>query len=319
MKTLLLTGITGFVGTALTRHLYQQGHTLIVVVRSFNDSLTNSIQQIQIDDLLPNTDWGTAFNDVDTIIHLAARVHVMRDTAANPLNEFRRTNTAATLNLAQQAAAAGVHRFIYLSSIKVNGEHTTNKPFTPKSTTIPTDPYGLSKYEAEQGLMEIAQRTAMEVVIIRPPLVYGEGVKGNFAQLMNWLHKGIPLPLGAIHNQRSLVALPNLIDLITTCIDHPAAANQAFLVSDGKDLSTTGLLKHLAQALDKPARLLPVPQTCLETGLNLLGKQAIAQRLCGNLQIDIRHTCETLNWEPPVSVDDALQQTTQAWLKQQDK
>ena len=338
--TILLTGSTGFVGSALTQSLHQQGHALTAAVRRITDSIPPSIQQIFIDDLLPGTDWTPALNDVDTIIHLAARVHVMHDTASDPLTEFRRTNTAATLNLAQQAAAAGVRRFIFLSSIKVNGESTApGQSFTANDTLTPLapcgrgaggsdrhtsgrgagsegiDPYGQSKQEAEQGLTEIAQQTGLEVVIIRPPLVYGAGVKGNFRSMMQWIHKGIPLPLGNIHNQRSLVALPNLIDLITTCIDHPAAANQTFLISDGEDLSTTELLQRLSKALGKPARLLPIPQTWMETGLTLLGKRAIAQRLCGNLQVDISKTRNLLGWTPPVSVDEALRQTAEPYLQ----
>lgn len=346
--TILLTGATGFVGSAITQHLHQQSPSLIAAVRHVTDSLPSSIQQISIGDLLPNTDWTLALHNVDTIIHLAARVHVMHDTAIAPLTEFRRTNTAATLNLAQQAATAGVRRLIYLSSIKVNGEATTlGQPFTAEETppNLPLsgegqetaslhsspdkgrpgrvsskgatlDPYAQSKQEAEQGLREIAEKTGLEIVIIRPPLVYGAGVKGNFLQMMNWLHKGIPLPLGNIHNQRSLVALPNLIDLITTCIDHPAAANQTFLVSDGEDLSTTELLQRLSHALGKPARLLPIPQSWLETTLTLLGKRSIAQRLCGNLQVDISKTRDLLSWTPPISVDEALHQTAQTYLQQ---
>ena len=314
MKTLLLTGATGFVGSALTQHLHQQGYSLTATVRHVTNNLLPSIQQTPIGDLLPNTDWTLALKNVDTVIHLAARVHVMNDTAADPLEAFRRTNTAATLNLAQQAARSGGRRFIYLSSIKVNGESTKNKPFIAEDNYIPTDFYGLSKYEAEQGLREIAKQTGMEVVIIRPPLVYGEDVKGNFQSMMQWIHKGIPLPLGGIHNQRSLVALDNLIDLITLCIDHPAAANQTFLVSDGEDLSTTDLLHRLGSAVNKPARLLPVPQVMLTTALHLLGKEAIAQRLCGNLQVDISKTRDLLGWQPIIRVDEALQKTAQAWL-----
>lgn len=314
---ILLTGATGFVGSALTQQLHQQqGHTLIATVRHITNNLPPEVWQLPTGELLPNTDWTGAFNDVDTIIHLAARVHVMNDTATDPLAEFRRTNTAATLNLAQQAATAGVRRFVYLSSIKVNGECTISKPFTPQSNNIPTDPYGLSKYEAEQGLMEIAQQTGIEVVIIRPPLVYGTGVKGNFLQLINWLQKGIPLPLGAIHNQRSLVALDNLVDLIITCIDHPAAANQTFLVSDGEDLSTTELLQRMGTALGKPARLVPVSKNILTTGLKLIGKGDIAQRLCGNLQVDISKTKQLLNWIPPVTIEQALKETAQAYLNE---
>lgn len=333
MKEVLITGATGFVGSALAQHLNQQGHPLIAAVRRTTAALPTAIQQAPVGDLLPDTDWTPALDNVDAIIHLAARVHVMRDTATDPLAEFRRTNTAATLNLARQAAQAGVRRFVYLSSIKVNGETTQpGQPFTPdrKLNTSPPplqkeglgedflqDPYALSKYEAEQGLREIAHQTGMEIVIIRPPLVYGAGVKGNFQSMMKWLYKGIPLPLGNIHNQRSLVALDNLVDLITLCIEHPAAANQTFLVSDGEDLSTTALLRRLGTAMGKPARLLPIPQNLLTTSLQLLGKGNIAQRLCGNLQVDISKTRELLGWTPPISVDEALRQTAQAYLQAQ--
>lgn len=299
---ILLTGTTGFIGSALYASLNQSQH-----VRPINRS--------QFGDLLPSTDYTNLLINIDVVIHLAARVHVMHDTATNPLEEFRRTNTATTLNLARQAAKFGVRRFIYLSSIKVNGELTLpDQPFTAEGNHIPTDPYGISKYEAEQGLKEIAQQTGMEVTIIRPPLVYGPAVKANFLNMMHWIHKGIPLPFGAIHNQRSLVALPNLVDLITTCIHHPAAANQTFLVSDAEDLSTTQLIAKLSQALGKSPRLIPIPQTLLEITLRLLGKQPLAQRLCGNLQIDITKTRTLLNWNPPFSVDEALQMTAQHYL-----
>lgn len=315
--TILLTGATGFVGSALTRQLHQQGYSLTAVVRRVTDSLPGTIQQTPVGDLRPNTNWTPVLNGVDTVIHLAARVHVMRDDTTDPLAAFRRINTIATLNLAQQAADARARRFIYLSSIKVNGENTTDKPFTPKEHNVPTDPYALSKYEAERGLMEMAQQTGMEIVIIRPPLVYGPGVKGNFRQLIQWTHRGIPLPLGAIHNQRSLVALDNLINLVITCINHPAAANQTFLISDDEDLSTTELLQRLGNALDKPACLFPVPQGLLEHGLKLIGKGDIARRLCSDLRIDISNTKQRLDWKPPVSVDEGLRRTAQWYLQQQ--
>lgn len=300
-----LTGTTGFVGSALYTSLSQR-------------HFVRPITRAQFGDLLPTTDYTSALCNADVVIHLAARVHVMRDKAADPLEEFRRTNTAATLNLARQAANCGVRRFIYLSSIKVNGELTLpDQPFTAEDNYLPNDPYGISKYEAEQGLKEIVQQTGMEVTIIRPPLVYGPAVKANFLNMMHWIHKGIPLPFGAIHNRRSLVALPNLIDLITICIDHPAAANQTFLVSDAEDLSTTQLISKLSHALGKPSRLIPVPQIILMAALKLLGKQALAQRLGGNLQVDISKTRTLLNWTPPISVDEALHATAKYYLKQQ--
>lgn len=242
----------------------------------------------------------------------------MRDEATDPLSEFRKVNVDATLNLAAQAANAGVRRFVFVSSVKVNGESTlSGKAFTAQQAPVPSDPYGISKWEAEQKLRFLASKTGMEVVIIRPVLVYGPGVKANFLNMMKWLYKGVPLPLGAIHNKRSLVALDNLVDLIVTCIDHPRAANQTFLVSDGEDLSTTELLQRMSKALGKRPRLLPVPAWMLETAAKVVGRQSIAQRLCGSLQVDISYTRERLGWTPPVSVDTALRKTAQHFLEQQ--
>jgi len=318
---ILISGAAGFIGSQLVKHLLQKKHLVKSVIREKKYGKKDKTSAEEICKIIePMTPWGEDLRDVNTVIHLAARVHIMNDKASNPIYEFRKSNTLSTLNFAEQAANAGVRRFIFLSSIKVNGENTFNgNYFHSIDNPEPQDPYSKSKYSAEQGLLEIAKKTGLEVVIIRPPLVYGPNVKGNFCNMMKWLQKGIPLPLGAIHNQRSLIALANLIDLITTCIDHPAAAGQTFLVSDGEDLSTTKLLRRLGLGLGKPARLLPVPQIWLETSLNLIGKQAIAQRLCGNLQIDISRTREILNWSPPVRVDDALQQTAQAWLTQQNR
>ena len=315
--TILLTGATGFIGLTLAQTLLQQDYSLKAAVRHTSTNLPSTIQQVSINNLLPDTDWTTACVEVNTVIHLAARAHILNDTATDPLAAFRETNTAGTLNLALQAADAGVRRFIFISSIGVNGNQTFGKPFTTADTPNPAEPYAISKHEAELGLRQIAAETGMEVVIIRPPLVYGANAPGNFGRLIHTVARGIPLPLGSIHNHRSLVALPNLIDLITTCIDHPAAANQTFLVSDGEDLSTTDLLRRLGDALGKPARLLPIPQRLLETTLTGLGKRAIAQRLCGSLQIDLSHTRNTLGWTPPVSVDKALRQTAAAYLKNQ--
>jgi nucleoside-diphosphate-sugar epimerase len=275
---------------------------------------------LQVSGLEPDTDWQNALKGVDVVIHSAARVHVMEDKASDPLAAFRKVNVEGTLNLARQAAELGVRRFISISSIKVNGEGTSlGMPYLADAQPAPADPYGISKMEAEQGLRELAAESGMEVVIIRPPLVYGPGVKANFLNMMRWLHKGVPLPFGAIHNRRSLVALDNLVDLIVTCIGHPAAANQTFLVSDGEDLSTTELLRGMGTALGKPARLLPVPSWLLETGAAMLGKQALSQRLCGSLQVDISKTRELLNWTPPVSVDEALRKTAKHFLEQQAK
>jgi nucleoside-diphosphate-sugar epimerase len=255
-------------------------------------------------------DWSIALQDIDVVVHAAARVHVMSDRSADPLAEFRKVNVDGTVHLAREAAASGAKRFIFLSSVKVNGEMTaTGRPFRAADIPAPQDPYGVSKLEAEQALMQVGKETGMEIVVVRPPLVYGPGVKANFHNMMRWLRKGIPLPLGSIDNRRSFVALDNLVDLIITCINHPAAAGHVFLVSDGEDLSTPELLRRLGAALGRPARLLPVPTFLLISGAALLGKPGIAQRLCSSLQLDISDTTEILGWRPPVTVNIALQET----------
>jgi len=261
------------------------------------------------------TNWTDALRGVDVVIHLAARVHIMRDKATDPLTEFRAVNADGTLNLARQAAKAGVRRFIYLSSIKVNGDQTLpGQPFTEQDVPAPFGPYAISKYEAEEGLRKLAQQTGMGVVIIRSALVYGPGVKANFQSMMRWLKWGVPLPLSSIHNKRSLVALDNLVDLIITCLDHPAAINQTFLAADGEDLSTTELLHRVAHAMGRSARLIPMPASLLEAGAALLGRRDMAQRLCGSLQVDISKAQTLLGWTPPVSVDEGLRRSAQVFL-----
>ncbi|RON50710.1 UDP-glucose 4-epimerase family protein [Pseudomonas frederiksbergensis] len=305
----LLTGATGFVGRAVLGRL-AASDDLEPVAAIRGHALPESaprVTTVKVAGLSADTDWSQALSQTEVVIHSAARVHVMNDTEADPLEAFRKVNVEGTLSLARQAAALGVRRFIFISSIKVNGEGTPlNVPYVADAVPAPADPYGISKMEAEQGLRDIAGESGMEVVIIRPVLVYGPGVRANFLNMMRWLDKGIPLPFGAIHNRRSLVALDNLADLIVTCMRHPAAANQTFLVSDGEDLSTTQLLTRMGQALGKPARLLPVPSILLERGAQLLGKRALSQRLCGSLQVDISKTRELLGWNPPVGVDEAL-------------
>jgi nucleoside-diphosphate-sugar epimerase len=300
--SVLVTGASGFLGQALVRRLSDVGSSVIALSRSQT--------------VVPGSHWVTVerYEDASSflveqgcIVHLAARVHVMHDTEADPLAAFRAVNVAGTLNLARQAAVAGVRRFVFVSSVKVNGECTRpGQAFAETDEPSPQDAYGLSKHEAELGLRQIAIETGMEVVIIRPPLVYGPGVKANFAALMRAVQRGWPLPLGAVPNQRSLVALDNLVDFIVTCTTHPQAANQTFLVSDGHDLSTTELVRGMAQAASVPARLLPVPVWALQAGATLLGKGDAVQRLCGNLQVDISKARHLLGWVPPISVDEGL-------------
>ena len=305
---ILVTGATGFVGSALVNYLVN--HTsfpIRAIVRNGSLLSPSVIQNFQIGNLASDCNWSAPLEGANVVIHTAARVHVQLDSAADSLTEFRRVNVAGTLNLARQAKTAGVQRFIYISSIKVNGEVTVSgSPFLVDDLPAPADPYAVSKYEAEAGLQQLAGETGMDVVIIRPPLVYGPSVKANFQSMMRWLGKGIPLPLGAINNKRSFVALDNLVDLVVTCIDHPAAANQTFLAGDGEDLSTTELLQRMAKAMEKPVRLIPVPAKILELGATLLGKRAMAQRLCGSLQVDISKAREVLGWTPPISVDEGL-------------
>lgn len=316
--TVLVTGASGFVGEAMVFRLLLD-KKFVPIAAARGTTRLRGLCRVEPFDL---TDPKTlpSLNNVQVVIHAAARVHVMNETAMDALAEFRRVNVDGTLRLARRAGESGVKRFIFISSIKVNGESTVSGiPFKADDRPAPVDPYGVSKHEAEEALKQLGRDTGMEIVIIRPPLVYGPGVKANFLSMLNWLNKGIPLPLGAIRNRRSLVAIGNLVDLIVTCIDHPAAANQTFLVSDGEDLSTTQLLRRLAKALGKNARLLPLPEWLLKLAASILGKQAIAQRICGSLQVDISKSRELLGWTPPVNMDKAMRQTAGHYLDKQTK
>lgn len=306
---ILLTGGSGFVGGALLSALAKHGIDVIPAYREKHTRFDAGSQRAVFifSDLSSAAEWSGILETISVVIHAAARAHIMKDEVADPLAEYRRVNVEGTLNLARQAAAAGVKRFIFISSIKVNGESTAlGKPVRVSDVPAPEDPYGLSKFEAEQGLLQLADETGMEVVIIRPPLVYGPGVKGNFASMIKLVDKGLLLPLGAIHNKRSLVGIDNLVDLIIRCIDHPAVANRVLLAGDGEDLSTTELLRAVGRAMGKPARLIPVPAAMLQLGAGLLGRRAMAQRLLGSLQVDISQTCALLDWRPPYTPEEGL-------------
>jgi nucleoside-diphosphate-sugar epimerase len=304
----LLTGATGFVGQATEQMLRAKGNKVISAVRDSSQQLIPSNLQVSVGEINGSTHWAAALTGCKVVIHLAARAHVINDQVVDSFAVYHRINVEGTLNLARQAAKLGVRRFVFVSSIKVNGEQTlTGHAFMTGDVPRPIDPYGISKHEAEVGLRQIANQTGMEIVIIRPPLVYGPGVKGNFLTLIHMLQRGVPLPFGSVtQNRRSFVALDNLVDLILACVSNPAAANQTFLVSDGEDLSTADLLHHLGAAIGKPARLLPVPPGFLRATAKLFNKGDMAQRLLGNLQVDIVHTCQTLNWKPLVTMHEGL-------------
>jgi len=312
----LVTGATGFIGAALIERLSaEEGFKLRAAVRRPAPRPVAGVTYAQVGELGSNTSWGAAVRGVDVVVHTAARVHVMNDAVVDPLSEYRRANVEGTLCLAREAASAGARRFVFLSSIKVNGEGTPlGQPYRADDSPAPVDPYGVSKLEAEEGLRQLLHGTGTELVVIRPVLVYGPGVKANFLAMMRWVHKGLPLPLGNVPNKRSLVALDNLVDLIRACCVHPAASNQTFLAADGEDLSTTELLARMAAALGRRARLFPVPVEVLRGAATILGRRGIAQRLFGSLQVDVSKARDRLGWAPPVSVDDALRKTARHYL-----
>lgn len=305
----LVTGASGFIGKALCETLLKSGHKVKGVYRDISRA-DSGVEPILIPEINAQTNWSESLTNVDVIVHLAARVHIMNDTAVNPLEEFRKVNVDGTLNLARQAVIAGVKRFIFISSVKVNGESTElNKPFTENDIAKPQDAYGLSKYEAEQGLFSVCKESGIGVVVIRPPLVYGAGVKANFAKIFKVIKKGIPLPLGATENMRSIIYVENLTSFILTCLSHPKAKNQVFLVSDGIDVSTSELLKLCAKALGVKPYLFSVPKKLIEFVANFLGKNDLVLRLFGNLQLDITKANRLLDWQPPISVIDGLSKT----------
>ena len=311
---LLITGATGFVGRALTNHLCSASYDVAVTSRSNFPVVNRGAEQFVVGSLSATTNWGLALNRVDVVVHCAARAHIL-DDVNEPLLAFREMNTAGTLNLARQAVEAGVERFIFLSSIGVNGNNNCS-PYTEEDSCHPQEPYAISKYEAELGLRTIANDTNMEVVIIRPPLVYGVNAPGNFASLLRWVKKGIPLPLGSIHNQRSFIALDNLVSFIIHCIDHPKAANEMFLISDGEDVSTTELLQKVTKAFGERAFLLPVPVSWMTFVAKLVGKEDVANRLFGSLQVDNSKARRLLGWKPVITMDEQLNKTAEAYLNE---
>ncbi|MRR05884.1 MAG: SDR family oxidoreductase [Deltaproteobacteria bacterium] len=311
----LITGATGFIGTALIKRLDNVECQLHAMVRPGKHlgNLPTTIQQIVVRTLLGNTEFNDALHKIDAIVHLAARAHVMVESSTDPLSEYRAINTAGTEHLARQAAAAGVKRLVFLSSVKVNGEGRS-EPFTEEDLPVPSCPYGVSKQEAEQALRRVSAETGLEVVILRPPLVYGAGVKGNFLRLLKAVDRGFPLPFGRIRNKRSFIYLGNLVDIIAICLTHPKAANQIFLVSDGEDISTPELTRRVAVALGRPTRLLTFPALVLRISGWLFGKSAAVKRLVESLRIDSSKIHSELGWHPSYTMEQGLRETAE-WFK----
>lgn len=307
----LVTGASGFVGSALCAHLAGRGFAARRAVRSLSTGVNGDI--VTIDEIGPKTEWEAALSSVNAVIHLAARVHTLRDTTADSLVEYRRVNLEGTRHLALAAARKGVSRLVFLSSIKVNGD-ASSRALTESDLPNPEDPYGISKREAEDALHEIAARTGLEVVILRPPLVYGPGVKANFLRMLRWVDRGIPLPLASLNNRRSLVYVGNLVDAIVKCLEHPSAAGETFLVDDGEPVSTAQLLREIGAALDRPARLLPMPPAVLRIAATLIGRGDDAARLLGDLVVDGSHLRRKLGWQPPFTRQEGLAATA-AWFR----
>lgn len=306
--TVLVTGASGFVGSALVDKLLTDNVSVRACHRPARNVPHRQREVVISVSIDSTTDWREALSGIDVIVHAAARVHVMDDSALDPLDEFRRVNTEGTINLARQAATAGVKRVVFISSVKVNGESTSVElPFAADDDTYPADPYALSKSEAEVGLRLVSDETGLEVVIIRSPLVYGFGVKANFASLASIVKCGIPLPLGAVtSNRRSFVGISNLVDFLMLCLRHPKAANQTFMVSDGEDLSTAELLRRMGQVMNRRVRLIPVPVILLESVAHMVGKASMSDRLLGSLRVSIEKNNLLLGWKPPFTVDSGL-------------
>lgn len=304
-----MTGANGFVGTALCAQLLDQGFEVRGAVRSERSVIPAGIERIAVGGMAGDTDWSDALRGVDCVIHLAARVHVMREGSADPLAEFRKVNVAGTRRLAEAATAAGVKRFVYVSSIKVNGEATFERPFSESDVPNPVDPYGISKWEAEATLRKISDETGLEAVVLRPPLVYGPGVGGNFARMLAWIEKGIPLPLGSVRNRRSMIYVENLADALIHCTTHPKAAYETFLVADSESISTPELIKTLSEKMGRKSRVFSFPVSLLKLLGKFTGKSSEIERLTGSLEADASKIRKMLGWNPPRPLDDGLKIT----------
>jgi nucleoside-diphosphate-sugar epimerase len=310
--TIAISGATGFLGKHLTRTLALKGVDVRPLTRKHTEEFANSIA---VGDISADTDWRTALKGVACVIHCAGRAHILKETAADPLGEFRKVNRDSVLKLARDAQACGVRRLVFLSSVGVMGTHTNQRRgFSAFDSPHPTWDYAVSKHEAEILLREYCDSSGLELVIVRPPMVYGPGVPANFLRLLQIVQKGVPLPVGSVNNRRSMVGVDNLVDFLHLCALHPKAAGQTFMVCDGQDLSTPELIVALARHLRRPARLLHVPLPLLRLSGRVLGRQHDIERLVGSLQVDIEHTKSVLDWNPPYSVDDGLRKTAEWYL-----
>ena len=314
MNKIVVTGANGFVGTALTKKLISEEWVVTRVVRSESDLHgVAGVSTFEIGNMDKNTDWKTALRGIDAVVHTAARVHVMKDTPADPLKAYRSVNVHGTMKLARQAAVSGVRRFVFISTIKVNGEENT-AAYKETDKPAPLDPYGISKLQAEKELSKLASETGMEVVVLRPPLVYGPGVKANFLKLLQTVDRRMPLPFAGVKNQRSLIYVENLVDAIVACLRHSNAPGQTFLVSDGEDVSTPELIRMMSALLHKSPRLFSVPGLCLHVASRISGKGPVMDRLIGSLTVDTAKITEELDWRPPFTLQEGLEKTV-AWFR----
>lgn len=326
MKKVLVTGANGFVGRRVCLLLQKEGYKVRGAVRDYdghrdadkakNAALVNNI--VSVGNIDGSTDWSEALDDIDIVVHLAARVHVMQETSKTPLESFRSVNVHGTEQLARMAIEKGVKRFVYISSISIHGNSTGDRAYTEDDEAQPHSPYAISKWEGELALRKIENESDLEVVIIRPPLVYGEGVGGNFLRLMQWTHRGFPLPLKKIMNKRSFIGIENLVDLIACCVSNPNAAGETFVASDGEDLSTPDLIERVAKLMDRSARLIPVPVRVIRKLGKIAGKEDVLDRLCNSLQVDAKKARCMLDWKPRVSLDEGLSRTVK-WYMEQNK